>query len=83
MMFDVISLEVIDRFPFLSGHPEGETDLESSGIRDANGKICEDGQQFVGGDTPEGKVVCDFVNGKKQVVVRSSADRVRNKDEQR
>ena len=83
MMFDVISLKTSGRFFFCFGAaPKGETDLESGGIRNANREIGEDGQQFVGGNTPEGKVVCDFVNGKKQVVIRSSAEGVRNENEQ-
>lgn len=57
------------------------TDLERSRIRYSNGQVRKDRQCFVSVDAFEGKVVGNLMNGKEKVVIRSAANRIREKQE--
>jgi len=58
-----------------------ETYSEGSTIGDADGKIGKDGQQSVLPRLAKGKIVTDFMDGQKQVLVGCSADDVGSSNE--
>jgi hypothetical protein len=60
-----------------------DTHLESSRVRYTNRQIRKDSKSLVRADALESKIMCDFVDREKEVVVRGTADDVCREQEPR
>jgi len=68
-----VCVEAVDAQRLVVGQMVGS---EGSAVRDANGQVCEDGEDAIGQRRAEGQVVGYLVDGKEEVLVGCRADDV-------